>query len=140
VALPVDLVGVLFYITASAASGSLDIDYIIAMAVDNPYARVIQLLPIKSGGAYATGANPSIVIDPQPLAALTPSVTKTIGALTDIFGYLGDAYPLASSTLFQAAIMCKEINNTSFWTYAIASSAETFTVTAARLNAYLAPE
>jgi len=143
VSLPAQLRSVQLAITASAASSTLDIDYIVALAVDNPYARAIQLDRIENTGAYIHTQISDLYIDPLPLSGLTPSAYRNFQTTTDNdnLGYYGDAYPVADSTEYTAAILCKRVDVPASWCYAPASgTGVSLTLTVSRYDARMVPE
>lgn len=131
--------------TASATgAGTLDVSYVVALAVDNPYARAIQLDKVENVGAYAHTVAADLIVDPQPLAGLGPTVYRAFETTSDIdtLGYYGDAYPVASGTTFQALLMCKRTGGDNVcWTYgAVSGAKDSLTLTASRYDARLVPE
>lgn len=131
--------------STAASSGALDIDYVIALAVDNPYARVIQLTPPAAGAslqAYAAGIDVATIS--RVLSSISPAayIGKHGAADVEYLGYYGDVYAVAASTTFQAAIMCKENANTAQWSYtgSAGSLINSLTLSVSRYNAYVAPE
>ena len=144
VTIPAPLWGMEFGVTASAASGTLDIDYIVALAVDNPYARAIQLdYNSANGGTYDFTTAWDLLIDPLPLSGITPVVYRNKQTTSDNLwlGYYGDVYPVAVTTTFQALIMGKRADANTCWAYApAAGAAVALTLTVSRYNAFLVPE
>lgn len=131
--------------SSGASSGALDIDYLVALAVDNPYARAIQLAMAGGGTSYQVYTTLyDTIIDPQPLTGLTPVAYMGKQATSDkeYMGYYGDTYPVAASTTFTAAILCKREGQTAKWGYAgsTASLNGSLTLSVSRYNAYVAPE
>jgi len=142
VSLPGQLRSIQLELTASSPSGTFDVDYVIAQAVDNPYARAVQLDKQESAGVYNYPQVSDLINDPLPLSGLAPSVYRAFETTSDIdvMGYYGDAYPVAASTTFTAAIMCKEFTGNTRFIFGSSASVASLTLTVSRYNAYLVPE
>lgn len=100
---PVALASFSLELTASAASGSLDIDYIVLQALDDETSSAITL--IDAGGG--TFGDPTI-INADPLTQLVTSVT-TAGVIR---GYLGDGMFMTRGSEFAAVWLATDA---SFW-------------------------
>lgn len=150
IAIPSPMTSLILWVTAAASTGSptLDINYVVAQAIDSPYARAVQLTYNPGGFGNSTMGSPAdLYVDPQPLTAVAPAVYHQRQSSTDTeyLGYYGDAYPVAASTTFQAVFMGKSSSNFNDWVYpsasdGSASTAASLTLTANRYNAYLVPE
>lgn len=129
--------------TASAASGSLDIDYLVLHAVDDETSTTVALYDaMASVGTMPTphpGYNPT-VIDSRPLSATTP-ITTIGAAKTSILTYTGDANIMSVGNTL-AAVWLGTPHATSLATYwrpgnfsVVADTA----ITVSRHNGYLSP-
>lgn len=127
VASPIGLGQLLISAQASAASGTLDIDYVAVVAVDTE--RSGALAVFRSG----VGGLSPLVIDPQPLTNIAPAVT--IG--TQPMRYNGDAM-IQSAGLGVFVVMLQTTNN--YWVMTDSGGTVlTNTLTLTRNNAYLSP-
>lgn len=150
VTMPASLSYVSVYCLPSGSAGSptLDINYLVAQAVDNPYARALQLAPNAAAAAYTPVDFTTawdLIVDPLALSGVAPQVwrNKPTTSNNDVSGYYGDAYPVGGSTTFAAAFLGKRSDQTSFWTYCAGGSAASpasLTLTVNRYPAYLVPE
>ncbi len=132
-------------ITASAAAGSLDVNYVVGLAIDNLYARAIQLDQIESFGGYVGNTAASqLIVDPLPLTGLSPSVYRYFpGSLdSEMMGYYGDAWPIQSGANLGAALMAKRSDKLTRWVYSNSAdnAAANLALTVSRQNAFLVPE
>lgn len=128
-------------ITASAAASSLDIDYLVLVALDDPGLKVATLIP--NNGMTPFPHAWSLTIDDQALTGLTPQVYVTDETLaTDLpLGYEGDPLFLASLTTCTVVLMAHSDNgNWVFTSSGGGAAVSNLTLTATRHNAYLVPE
>lgn len=142
---PQQLRSIQLAITASGTGGSptFDIDYVVVLAVDNPYARTFKLDGMFNAGVYNHASPSDLVDDPRPLTALTPLVYRSFQTTSDvdINGYLSEARLVTNGTTFVLALMAKRADVPACWTYAPASgTAISLTLTINRYNGYLVPE
>lgn len=141
-ATPADLKSCKLLFTAASTSGSptIDVDYLICLAIDQSQSRAIQLDKLEATGAYAHVAAIDVIVDPRPLTVLAPRVYRAFQGTSDEdpLGYYGDAFPIAGPTGLAAAIMCKETNTN--WRSMNSGSPTSLALTVYRYNAYLSPE
>ncbi len=125
----------IFNLTASAAAGTLDIDYVIFQAVDDETSGAVLITP-PSGTTYV-GASP-LTIDPRPLTALVPIITSVPASTNPTpMGYAGSPIVLTRSS-FVTCLMGKTLGN--FWrVVGGVTVADTAVASVARFGAYLTP-
>lgn len=120
-----------FVLTASAASGSLDIDYFVVQAIDDECSGAVA---IYGPTILPLGGDPTI-IDPRPLEFPTPLLTET--ANLTILTYAGDAFLMSKGQSF-AAVWLGTFGT--FWRSVNAgNNIVDCTWTANRYNGYLSP-
>jgi hypothetical protein len=128
--------GVNLLLTASAASGTFDIDYIIVQAVDDETSGALRIFGANGAATPLTGQGP-LTIDPRPLSAPTPIVTSFPSSITTPMSYAGSP-TLYTRGSFVALLMGKTTGN--FWRIVGGVSVVDSRVLAvARYGAYLTP-
>jgi hypothetical protein len=95
-------------LTASAASGTLDIDYIVAQAVDDETSGTVEITN-PGGGVGLVGTNP-LAIDPLALSEPTPLVGY--GSQVLPLSRSGDAWLTTTGQTVVAAILA---TSSTFW-------------------------
>jgi hypothetical protein len=129
---PTSLVSYNINVQASAASGTLDIDEIVLVDVDDETSKAIGILSVSLG-------NPEIGIDPAILTQQKPIVGSPsggVGTAIDRYAqYQGDTFITIPSTVVAGMILAPTGTN---WR-AYNGGLITFTLNATRYPAYIAP-
>jgi hypothetical protein len=121
--------GIELDVQASAASGTLDVDYIVALAVDDERSGALAL-------TWADDQPTTYTIDPRPLTATVPQASGN-GALGRLFSYSGDAMIHTNGQVVAATIL---MTSGAKWRGSSGGgSVLNTTLTATRNNAYLTP-
>jgi len=82
---------------ASAAhiGATLDLERVAAVSLDTVQTRILAIDPFTTGST--TGSTQSLVIDPQPLTALAPTVQRVNGPTRTAVSATGDPYLLTTA-------------------------------------------
>jgi len=135
--------GLEFDATASAASGTLDIDYLVVHAVDDETSTTValysQVATVYAVPVLTPGYTPA-VLDPRALSAPTPLATAGTSPIV-VSPYNGDAYIMTKGATV-AAVWLGVANpavSGSFWRPSTVGSVGSAAITVARSNGYLSP-
>lgn len=107
------------YVTASAAAGTLSIDYLALINLDDPTSRILAIGPLDLNKSIASPETSMLRIDPRPLTARSPQV-RQVGTIFPTIKYAvpdwyrGDAYLLSIGTTI-AAIYCGRNASGGYW-------------------------
>lgn len=134
----------LLLLTASAASGTFDIDYVVIQAVDDETSAALTIfdqLLTASGGAYVPsnlGAGIPTTVDPQWLSKPVAKATfvDNTGLSTYPLGYAGDPYFYSKGSL----VACFLGTIQTSWRIVDGPIVNDIAWTATRYPAYLIPE
>jgi hypothetical protein len=102
--------GVELLLTASAASGTFDIDYFVVQAVDDETSGAVDIVS-PGGGTGLVGSN-DLSIDPLPLSATTPLVASASPGIPLPLSRSGDAWLSTSGLTAIATILA---TSGTFW-------------------------
>jgi hypothetical protein len=102
--------GIELLLTASAASGTLDIDYIVVQAVDDETSGAVEIVS-PGGGTGLVGTN-ELAIQPLALSASTPLVASNVPGVPRPLGRSGDAWLNTSGLTAIAVILA---TSGTFW-------------------------
>lgn len=128
--------GVNLLLTASAASGTFDIDYIIVQAVDDETSGALRIFGTNGAATPLTGQGP-LTIDPRPLTFATPIVTSFPSSITTPMSYAGSPV-LYTRGSFVTCLMGKTTGN--FWRIVGGITVvDSRVLSIARYGAYLTP-
>lgn len=137
-----DYVGLRLHVTASAVAGTLAIDYLALVLLDDATSRILALGPVATTKFIEPGEESTLVIDPRALESRSPRVRQEGDAFATSYAipdyWRGDAF-LLSDGEDVAAIFCgRTVGNK--WTLADAGGAWfSLFLDAVRRSAYLAP-
>lgn len=139
-----DPVAIRVLVQASAAAGTLSIDYFALINLDDPTSRIVAIGPISIVDGIPSPHESKLTIDPQPLTSRTPRVRQIDYASGStnyaiVEWYRGDAFLLSLGTDI-AAVYCGRNASGGYWRVWDGVAAQTATITFTRWPAYLAPQ
>lgn len=130
-------------VTASAASGTLVVDYLALILLDDPTSRIIAIGPIEVDGQIVNTETSTLTVDPRELSSQSPRIRQTDDSAPTVNYavpeyWRGDAFLLSSGNTI-AAVWCGR--NDTYWRAwdTVAVDTPQATLGFSRRPAYLAP-
>ena len=125
--------------TASAASGTLDIDYLVIQAIDDECSGTVAIYGaganISTTTAMTPPGNDPTIIDPRPLSETTPLLLQS--GQSNLLSAAGDGYLMSKGQGYVATWLG---TSGAFWRTVNGANALVDTAfTASRYNGYLSP-
>lgn len=113
------LANIRIYVTASAAAGTLSIDYLALINMDDSTSRILAIGATDVTKQIASPETSTLTVDPRPLTDRTPQV-RQFGTITPAVQYAvpdwyrGDAFLLSIGTTI-AAVYCGRNASGGYW-------------------------